>query len=114
MIWYQDLFVGDSIAHKQKKIIRKIKTRSMFHTTYLLTLSSHADNLIDIISSQVVRCRHYPTNELVVIGLAGDYEEACMLAGKILSGLYAATGDFKLKEFIQKNCKISREDGQSC
>lgn len=104
MVWLDDLFVGESISsRRQKKIIRKVKKRSVFNAAYLLTLSSNPDNLIDIIHTQVVRQRNYPKKDMVVIGLAGNYEEAMQLAGEILSGLYAAQGDFRLREFLKKN-----------
>ena len=115
MIWYDDLFVGKSISPRRKKrIIRKVKRRSILGAEYLLTLSANPDNLIDIISVQVVRQRRYPRKNLVVIGLAGNYEVALMLAGEIVTGIYAVQGNFKLREFFQKNWHNSREDGMQC
>lgn len=115
MIWYDDLFVGRSISpRKKKRIIRKVKRRSILGVEYLLTLSANPDNLIDIINVQVVRQRYYPRKDLIVIGLAGNYEEALMLAGEIVSGIYAVQGNFKLREFFQKNWNHSREDGMPC
>ena len=49
-----------------------------------------------------------------MIGLAGNYEEALMLAGEIVTGIYAVQGNFKLREFFQKNWHNSREDGMQC
>ena len=49
-----------------------------------------------------------------MIGLAGNYEEALMLAGEIVSGIYAVQGDFKLREFFKKNWRNTREDGLLC
>lgn len=115
MIWYDDLFVGRSIRPRRKsRIIRKVKRRSMLCSGYLLTLAANPDNLIDIISVQVVRQRYYPRKDLIVIGLAGNYEEALMLAGEIVSGIYAVQGDFGIREFFRRNWKHSREDGMQC
>lgn len=108
MVWYDDLFVGESISPRRKKrIIRKVKRRSVFNAAYLLTLSSNPDNLIDIISTAVIRQRYYPKRGLLVIGLAGNYEEAVMLAGEIVSCVYEARGDFRLREFFKMNrCNV--------
>lgn len=115
MVWLDDLFVGESIRpRRQKRIIRKVKKRSIFNAAYLLTLSSNPDNLIDIIHTRVVRQRYYPRKDMVVIGLAGSYEEAVQLAAEILSGLYTVQGDFNLREFLKKNRHNSREDGLLC
>ena len=115
MIWYDDLFVGQSISQRRKKrIIRKVKRRSILGAEYLLTLSANPEDLIDIIDTRVVRQRYYPTKDLVVIGLAGDQEEAMMLAGEIISGIYAVQGDFALREFFKKNWQSTREDDMLC
>ena len=115
MIWYDDLFVGKSISpRKKKRIIRKVNRRSILGSAYLLTLAANPDDLIDIIHTKVVRQRYYPTKDLVVIGLANDQEEAMMLAGEIIGGIYAVQGDFALREFFKKNWHSTREDGLLC
>ena len=115
MIWYDDLFVGKSISPRRKKrIIRKVNRRSILGAEYLLTLAANPDNLIDIIHTQVVRQRYYPRGELFVIGLAGSYEEALMLAGEIVSGIYAVQGNFDLRGFFAKNRHDTGEDGLIC
>ena len=115
MVWYDDLFDGESIRpRRQKRIIRKVKKRSIFNAAYLLTLSANPQNLIDIIHTQVVRQRYYPKKDLVVIGLAGNYEEALQLAAEILVSLYTVQGNFGLREFLKRNWHNSREDGLLC
>lgn len=115
MVWYDDLFVGESIRpRRQKRIIRKVKRRSIFNAAYLLTLSANPQDLIDIIHTRVVRQRYYPRKNLVVIGLAADYDEALELAAGILVSLYTVQGDFRLREFLKRNWHNSREDGLLC
>lgn len=115
MIWYDDLFVGKSIGTRRKRrIIRKVNRRGISGAEYLLTLPANPDNLLDIIQIQVVRQRDYPKKDLVVIGLAGNYEEALMLAGEIVSGIYAVQGNFHVQEFFRKNWHNTREDGMLC
>lgn len=115
MVWYDDLFVGESISSgRKKRVMRKVKRRSIFNAAYLLTLSANQQDLIDIIHTRVVRQRYYPRKNLVVIGLAGSYEEALTLAAEILVCLYTVQGDFKLREFLKKNWHNSREDGLLC
>lgn len=115
MVWYDDLFVGESIGpRRQKRIIRKVKRRSIFNAAYLLTLSANPKDLIDIIQARVVCQRYYPRKRMVVIGLAGSYEEALCLASEILVSLYTVQGDFRLREFLKRNWHNSREDGLLC
>ena len=115
MVWYDDLFVGESIRpRRQKRIIRKVKKRSIFNAAYLLTLSANPQDLIDIIHTQEVRKRYYPNKALLDIGLAGNYEEALQLAAEILVSLYTVQGNFGLREFLKRNWHNSREDGLLC
>lgn len=115
MIWYDDLFVGESICKRSKKrIIRRLSRRIILRAEYLLTIASGPDNLIDIISIRVVRQRYYPRKDLAVIGLAGNYEEALILAGEIVSSVYTVQGDFNLREFFKKNWHTTREDSLLC
>lgn len=111
MIWYDDLFVGESISlRRQKRIIRAVKRRSLFSRAYLLTLASNPENLIDIIPAQVLRQRGYPKKGLFVIGIAGDYDEAVWLAGMIVNGIYAVQGDFQVRKFFQRNYKKNHKE----
>ncbi len=115
MVWYDDLFVGESISpRREKRIIRKVKRRSLFNAAYLLTLSANPDNLIDIIDTKVVRQRYYPKKGMFVIGLAGNYEEALLLAGEIVCSIYAAQGDFQLRRFFKRKRHRAGEDRLSC
>lgn len=115
MIWYDDLFVGESISpRKQKRIIRRIKRRSIFSNAYLLALPSNRENLIDIIYAKEVLKRHYPRKGMMIIGLAGNYEEAKELACEILLSYYATRGEFRIRDYFVKNWHNSRKDGLLC
>lgn len=111
MIWYDDLFLGASISKRRmRRMVRKVRMRSLWNYGYLLTLPANPDNLMDIISVQVVRQRAYPKRQMYVIGLAGSYHEAQMLAGEILGSIYAARGDFDLTAYIRQG----REEQSGC
>lgn len=115
MIWYDDLFIGESIRTRSKKrIVRRLNRRIILRTEYLLTIASNPDNLIDIISLRIVRQRYYPRKDLAVIGLAGNYEEALILAGEIVSSIYAVRGDFNLREFFKDSRHTTGEDSLLC
>lgn len=115
MIWYEDLFVGESITpRKKKRIIRSVRRRSPFGGAYILTLATNPDNLIDIILAKELHQRAYPCRKLFVIGLAGDYEEALRLAGGIVSGIYTVQGDFNVRAFFGRHAHRRREDGIPC
>lgn len=49
MTWYDDLYVGESIVHKTKKIKWKICHNAGQINIYVITLASNGQNLLDII-----------------------------------------------------------------
>ena len=51
MIWYKDLYVGESIVHKTKKVKWKIMHNAGQIGIYVITLASNTQNLLDIIPS---------------------------------------------------------------
>ena len=49
MKWYEDLFVGESVTGKIKKIKWKIEHNAGMLHTYIITFPSNEENLLDII-----------------------------------------------------------------
>ncbi len=105
MRWYENLYAGDSILRRQKKIKWKIIHNAGQIRVYVITLASNPANLLDIIPSWELMQKHYPKRELYVIGLAGSYDEAVELAGKIVSEVYAVTGGFDIRSYIYQRGK---------
>lgn len=105
MKWHSDLYVGKSIAGRQKIIKWKIMHNAGQLRVHVVTLAANPANLLDIIPSWELLQRHYPKKELYVIGLAGDYDEALLLAGEIIQEVYMATEGFDVRSYIGKRGK---------
>lgn len=101
MRWYEDLYVGETISHKEKKVKWKIIHNAGQLHVFVITLASNPRNLLDIIPARELMQKYYPKRELYIIGLAGNYEEALEVAGHIVSEVYAATRGFDVKSYLQ-------------
>lgn len=101
MKWYKNLYVGESIEHKKKKIIWKIKHNAGLLHTYIITFASNSDNLLDIIPSTDLMQKAYPKKDLLVIGLAGDYDEALELVRRIVNETYTETGSVNVYDYLK-------------
>ena len=55
MKWYEDLFVGESVTGKIKKIKWKIEHNAGMLHTYIITFPSNEENLLDIIPTRELR-----------------------------------------------------------
>ena len=89
MIWYKDLYVGESIVHKTKKVKWKIMHNAGQIGIYVITLASNTQNLLDIIPSYELMQKGYPKKDMVVVGLAKGYDE-----------VYHSTGTFAVRAYL--------------
>ncbi|MGN0142183.1 MAG: hypothetical protein ACI4AD_08135 [Roseburia sp.] len=102
MVWYEDLYVGESIIHKTNKIKWKIRHNAGQIDIYVISLASNGKDLLDIIPSRELLQKAYPKRELYVVGLAKGYEEALTVAVSIVDEVYQQTGGFDVRSFLQE------------
>lgn len=110
MTWYDELYVGDSIVHKTKKIIWKIRHNAGQLNIYVIALASNDHNLLDIIPAQELLQKAYPKRGLRIIGLAKGYEEAVEVAASIVDEVYRNTGAFGIRTYLEEQA-ADREGG---
>jgi hypothetical protein len=100
MTWYNDLYVGESIVHKKKKIIWKIRHNAGQLDIYVIALASNDANLLDIIPSWELLQKGYPKQQMHVVGLAKGYDEALEVAASIIDEVYRKTGTFAVRRYL--------------
>lgn len=105
MIWYEKLYVGESIVHKTNKIKWKIRRHAGQVDIYVIALASNTENLLDIIPSRELLQKGYPKKELFIVGLAKGYEEALSVAASIVEEVYRQTGTFAVRSYLDQNRK---------
>lgn len=108
MRFYKHLYVGTYAGKHRFSIIQKIRKHQMQPGVYLLTPAANEQNLLDIIPS-VTWCQMEKTGHLndeqMIIGIAEGYEEALLLAGRIVDEMYQKTGAFHLSSFLEDSHK---------
>lgn len=105
MIWYDKLYVGESMIHKTNKVKWKIRHNAGQINIYVIALPSNQENLLDIIPSQELLQKGYPKKNLYIVGLAQGYDEAIQLAGTIVAEVYRHTGAFHVTEYLLQKRK---------
>ena len=101
MKWYKNLYMGEEIAPKARKIINKIKKNKPTIDVYVIALASNPKNQLDIIPSWELLQKGYPTDSVRVIGLAQGKKEALQLVTSLVDEVYQKTGDVKILEYLQ-------------
>ena len=101
MKWYKNLYLGEEIAPKARKIINKIKKNKPTIDVYVIALASNPQNQLDLIPSWELLQKGYPTDRVRVIGLAQGKKEALQLVTSLIDEVYQKTGDVKILEYLQ-------------
>ncbi len=99
MRWYEDLYVGEKAKKHRYAIIQKIRRRKPCGY-YVLTPSSNGKNLLDLYPARALLHPFYKDRDFLILGIAEDYEDAALLAARIVDELYRKTGAFDLNEYI--------------
>lgn len=101
MKWYDNLYIGDSIAHKADRIRWRVEHRRIIKPIYLITFPSNPDNLLDIIPARDLWLPGYPRQNLRIIGMAGDYDEALSLVQQIVEETLQETDTTDIRSYLK-------------
>lgn len=102
MKWYRNLYVGDSIADKAKRIKWKINHNAGTVSVYVIAFASNHENLLDIIPAWELMQKHYRKRNIKIIGLAKGYGEALELVRRIIDETYQNTGDVDVWSYLKE------------
>jgi hypothetical protein len=110
MKWYEDLYVGDSIADKANRIKWKINhIEGLFLSSGIMISPNYTMDLIyQMTQRRNIACivnlhqldvaMRYATR---IIGLAKGYAEALELVCSIIEEVYQNTGDVDVKSYLR-------------
>ncbi len=102
MRWYEKLYVGEKARDRRFSIIQSIR-HGKASGYYVLTPPSNSGNLLDMYPAYTLTQPYYQKQDLLIIGVAADFEDAAELAGRILQDLYRKTGGFDLSALTEGN-----------
>lgn len=101
MQWYERLYLGDKAKKKRFSILQAVR-KEKSSGYYVLTPASNKKNLLDIYSAHTLNQPYYKEQDLLIVGVAADYEDAVMLAGKIIGDVYKKTGGYDVNGFLEQ------------
>jgi hypothetical protein len=106
MVWYDNLYVGESIGKKKDKVIRKIRQNAGQIGIYVISIASNKSNLLDIIPATDLLFKAYPKKQIFVLGIAKGYDEAVEVAASIIDEVYRNTGDFSVRSYFRDKVSV--------
>ena len=105
MRFYQHLYMGEQAAGRRFQILQGLREGKIQPDVYVITPASGGNNLLDIYSCRELRSPWRKTEDPLIVGVAAGYEEACVLAGQIISQVYRETGGFEVRQYLEKNAQ---------
>lgn len=105
MRWYERLYLGEKAKKNRFSILQAVR-KEKSSGYYILTPASNPKNLLDIYSAHTLNQPYYKKQDLLIVGVAADYEDAAVLAGKIIRDVYKKTGGYDVNGFLEQGtCK---------
>lgn len=100
MLFAKEMYFTEGIRKKSKKILRRLKHRKLAFPVYLLAVSNYGKERLEILSSLEASQTGYPSEALLVIGIAEDYVSALELVRKITEETYQNSYDTDICRYL--------------
>lgn len=101
LTFYPNLYIGESIsADDLDKLKKKLLTRPMACSCYLITLSKNPHDQLEFYNASQLAQRYYREYPPYIIGIAANRLEAMNLVERIVQECLAKRGDCALKEYL--------------
>ncbi|MGN0318851.1 MAG: hypothetical protein ACI4E1_13045 [Lachnospira sp.] len=105
MKWYRKLYIGENASKCKYKVFGHVVSSRFTYDTFLITLSSNPDNLLDIISANYLMQPHFKKkinrDKIFIVGIAKGKDEAFAVVRDIIDDVYQNRGDFKIREYLK-------------
>lgn len=102
MKFLQELYMGERVAPKADQIIKKIMTDEAVSNLYLIAMSTHPDNMLDLIPHWEVLQKGYPKDHIRVAGLADGKKDAIGLIQFMVEESLEKTGSADVRAYLEE------------
>ena len=109
MKYYYNLYLDDYVARNKKEIIEKLENNEWQLEVYLIVLSTHIGNQLEIYNSTLLLQKSFRKEELLIVGITKGYNESLEVVEKIMQEVYDNTKGTDMKSYILNNQQIFEE-----
>lgn len=102
MKFLQELYLGEHIVPKVDQIVKKILADKLVPNLYLIAMATHPDNMLDLIPEWEVLQKGYPKEQIRIVGLAEDKEDAIGLIQFIIKESIEKTGSADVRAYLEE------------
>lgn len=109
MKYYYNLYMDEYVKDNQGKIRKKIEKDKWQLQIYLITLAKNSVNHLEIFPSALLLQKAVSKDELFIVGMTSNYENALELVEKITQEVYDETGGVDIRNTILMKQKMYEE-----
>lgn len=92
--------MGEKIKKKGRKFLHKLTHQNNQYIGYVITLPVGGDGLLHLYPVYVLNQSYYQKQNIIVVGIARDKQEALLLTQDIVNECYEHTGDVQLESYL--------------
>ncbi len=97
------MYIGETARKDRYRIVGKVKHRRPQRDAYLITLATNEKNLLDIYPANTMLWRYFYKSSILIVGIAGNHEEAVELACHMIAQVYRETGGFDVRDYFEEH-----------
>lgn len=98
--WNKELYIDDELGESIEDIKHKVEMNRIVLGVYCIVLSFNKDNMLDIMSVNELRQRHYDDITIDIVGVASSKKRAIKLVAKMAEDVYAKTKEYDIKKYF--------------
>ena len=102
MTFFHDLYLGEKITPKREEILKKLNNKKLVLDLYLIVISEHPDNMLEIVPQKELLQKAYPNIQFRVVGLAKGKKEALKVVQTIIEESLRETGSADVREYLTR------------
>ena len=105
MKFLKKIYFGKNASEHSRRLIWKIRHGAGTFDVYVICLPSFSEDPLEIMNAAVLRQHYYRKFPPVIVGIASGYNEALEVVRDIMDDCVAATGEYKLRNFLTERIK---------
>lgn len=98
-------YIGEKIKKKSRKFLHNLIHQKKQYIGYVITLPVGGDGLLHLYPVYVLNQSYYQKQNIMVVGIAKDKQEALLLVQDIVNECYGHTGDIQVGSYLLANEK---------
>lgn len=111
--WYKNLYLGDTVREKEKKLMHRLEKGKPVPGVWLVTLASNRENHLDLLPADFLMQKALRRMCPMIVGIGFTRVEALMILMRIVQEVYEDTEDVNIRAWLLEKERLAGGQGKS-